>query len=818
MNDTHVTWIVPCRRAVVKRTITYRELLNKWRLCLLHYRARITTWYGISEQRPGGSTEQLPFDRAIADLQAIISQMDADAERPVSRSMTEQAGAQTGNTFNTRSSYVRLWKGPLRVLLEERTRGSTDPPAEGSADPVVTSITYRGQMLVLHLNRAHREVTNETATFLMGDVVEFPLAAFLVTAGKTAYANISFNPDGSFFCDTVLLEGGRVRSCGASPKLHDNLIAMRFQLLTGMLRGAFYSLSPVFTGRPARAAIAPDPDDTRGTVVHARGIVYGASLANPTSHLNDGYWRLATYKWGYRGGHDLPDNLPSRSGLALLAGGDNPILTNGTSCSPTTLTLSSFMLNLDRWGHNSVQTELTAHPRDTNHSGRWVPSQHSAYWGKFEEQRVPNDELLGITAGTESRQARDSLVRRMNSLRGELGDPRPLPWTCVADDQLEDLSRATRNSIRSSRRQGNAAGTLSAVNQALRDISQADSNPDREAQREEQRIILRRLHNAICDKFRELRRSLQELVDDDSWQTSGITPPELAISGWPADAHPVGGSCTESHGITAASVRNVVTALRDKATAAGNSSTRDALSTLHDINVFSLTKHELSIVKVYPARHLMDRNTLPLSGRMSSYDPLSGVEDFDGTGGDEARLFYLEASGSLNRYMRSNHQRLQACGVQPFKWQSIADNLMSFRMERTGMKYWPGPIHGGGSTISAVFRIRDDVLRGIYPGNERSEDADPAQPEFKPFVIEKPNGDPLGDRDALFAERALPFATLGYATDRGGYPRRADITPYLNTAHTEVTASVAAETDADDRAKLVSFQTAVAPAAAAAGH
>jgi hypothetical protein len=808
--DEHVTWIVPCRRAVVKRAATYHDLLDTWRACLMHFRRPMTAWYDL----------QTGFDQGISQLGVCIAQMDPEASSaPLSRSVSEGSGGTStgGNSVDVRNMYVRLWKGPLRVLLEEQGRDSSAPASEGDADPIVTEITYRRRTLRLELNRAHREVVNNAAEFLMGDIVEFPLAKFLTACQKTGYQNISFNPSGSFFTGTALLENenDEFRSCEAEPRIHDNLIAMRFQLLVSMFRGAFYNLEDVFRRRTDRAAIASDPDDDR-TRVYARGIVYGANWANPTSGLDDGYWSARTNEWGYLGRYDLPSNIPTRSGLDLLGGAGDPPLTPGTACSPTTLTLSSYMLNLDRWGHDSIDTELSPHGaihQNVHEDRDWVPSQDSAYWGKFEETAVPEDDLLGIGEGSECRQARENLTQRMNQIRQDLGDPAPLQWPFIDDSHLEGLHRSVRQQAASARREGTPASVLSTVNQRLRDIRQPDRNPEREAQLEQERAALRAIHAGVYDKFREIRTVLQELMNDEqAWQRAGLTPLEVDLPDWPAEDHPVVDNCRESHGITSGSIRTVLRALQNKVEAAENTSSRDVLSSLCDINVFSLSSHELSIVKVYPFEKLMDRETLPFSGRMASYDPLSGIEDFPAESIAEAQLFFLEASGALEWYIRSNGQRVQACGIQPFNYAMIDNNFMSFRLDGRTMKFWPGPPHGDGRTVRNAWRIQDNVLRAVYPGSEQGMDASPAHPEFKPFVIMGLRGAasvPLGDREAIYAERALPFPTFRFANDNGNYPRVSQIRPYLNTAHTEVTSLLPSQTDDRSRRAFTEFQGAV---------
>src|SRR5206468_3825350 len=103
-------------------------------------------------------------------------------------------------------------------------------------------IEYGGKTLKLKLNE-NNEVGNHDALFLMGDVVEFPLFMFLEICGKKDYADLQFDPAGSFLCgSSVKSRSGAERFAHSAPLLHDNLIAMRLQFILNLLRGAFYDL------------------------------------------------------------------------------------------------------------------------------------------------------------------------------------------------------------------------------------------------------------------------------------------------------------------------------------------------------------------------------------------------------------------------------------------------------------------------------------------------------------------------------------------------------------------------------------------------
>ncbi|MEZ4330043.1 MAG: hypothetical protein R3B40_32740, partial [Polyangiales bacterium] len=134
----------------------------------------------------------------------------------------------------------------------------------------VLEVSFAGQTHFMRQN-SRGEVTHEQATFLPGDVVEFPFFRLLALAqvDQAIMSHVRFNGQGSPFLGTSVQDGasdgspspGRVR-------IHDNLIAMRFQLHLNMTRGAYSSLQPVMRGpligtAPDSAAPtnAPQPQD-----------------------------------------------------------------------------------------------------------------------------------------------------------------------------------------------------------------------------------------------------------------------------------------------------------------------------------------------------------------------------------------------------------------------------------------------------------------------------------------------------------------------------------------------------------------------------
>ncbi len=771
MPDEHLTWIVPCRRAVVKKRITYQTLMVKLKESLLNRKEKLKEWYDL-----GRSDDDL--NKGMNQLDTWIDNMNPEGEIFVSRTSSygSSNGISEGNTVDSRWAYVRLWKGPLRVLLEEKAGVTSD---QNGAE-TVTQFTYQARPFRLVQNLSHKEVTNADAEFLMGDVVEFPIFKLLLACGLGDYNQISFNPNGSFLCGTSLLKNNQPHAINAEPKIHDNLIAMRFQLLLNLVRGAFYSLSPVFGSGTRNAPKAQDGSQT----VYARGLIYGAIFWNPTGTLSQGYWRAANLGWGYKtDDYNVPKNVPTRNSLNVLAGHENPPITTGIACSPASLTLCSFLLNLNGWGEDSVDKELN--PR------RGHDPTTSIYWGKFEESPVSQDELLGRVQPENQQQAREALKRKINEILKELGEPpRDFACPCISDDKLQSLRRELKEEIRSLRTSGRLYDIWTKVNEQLRILCRRpqDSEVD-------QRETLWNIHRCFYQRFVDLRRRLEDLGGDPTWRQAELPPPDIDVSEWPTEPHPEEEQAeaqTLGHGINGGTINRIRRLLREKKEEIDSGDAyRDMSNTLHDISTFKLPAHELALVKIYPFDQLMTRTSLPLSGRIGAYDPLSGMEQFPEGGPANGQLFFFEATGSLAKFTRSNGQKVQACGLGPFNWERIENNSLYLKKEGGRIRYWKNNTQqGSGFSLSRVWRVRDEVLYKVYPSNESGSEPSPPT-EFKPFVVLKPEDpnpvEPLGDYRIFFSDRAVPFPTFKEAVDIGNFPREDEIPPYLDTLLTEVT-------------------------------
>ncbi|MCR9166559.1 MAG: hypothetical protein ACE37F_01475 [Nannocystaceae bacterium] len=345
-----LNWIVPARRVVIASEATsYADVLEGWLEELREHRDVLLGWYrhlSPSALGPG-------FDRALRFAQEWVEAFTGGPppEREVS------AAPEDESHFDEVGFWARLWDGPLRVLLHEEADGDAQSEAQTDAQvpdtaPIRTELEHGGSVVVI-LDRHERVVLNHDATLLPGDVLELPLFRLLHLAGLSAFEGASFDPEGSCFLGTAVVDA-EGRPDGAV-WLHDNLVAMRFQLLLSAARGAFHSFTSGFSDdEQTRKA---NPATLGDRTVHARGVIYGGSLAPPHQPT---FYRLHDYHWGDK-------NVPTKETLDGLAEGTR--LTTGWACSPCALNLLAFMsVHEGHWGGGSVNR----HARGDNGSGAWA--------------------------------------------------------------------------------------------------------------------------------------------------------------------------------------------------------------------------------------------------------------------------------------------------------------------------------------------------------------------------------------------------------------------------------------------------------------
>lgn len=309
-----LNWIVAARRAVVgTESVNFTDAMSEWQSQLSEHRDTLLSWYRpLAEAESRDHTFELTFDWGIINLRYWISRAGS-AVAPHSQ-----------NVIDITDYYPRLWKGPLRVLLEKR-EGIEDPGPQGIRRRQI-SIRCNGQNNNLHLS-AKQEVLNRDADLLPGDVLEFPIFKLLAGSGLQLYENAYFNPSGNFFLGTSVLDAD-----GRSPgrlRLHDNMLAMRFQLLLNAAIGAYYSLDRVYQAGWSSRTNSHQLGSER---VYSRGIMYGGTLGNP---VRDDRWILADSNWGRV---FFPTNQSMRQGLP----GNQP-LTWAWSCNPSALNLAYYL-------------------------------------------------------------------------------------------------------------------------------------------------------------------------------------------------------------------------------------------------------------------------------------------------------------------------------------------------------------------------------------------------------------------------------------------------------------------------------------------
>jgi hypothetical protein len=326
-----LNWMVPCRRAVVTERANYISVLDEWEMGLYGQREVMTRWYHIDG---GRYSEDGRYFRTLMKLVDWKVFFCLAGENPVLLDGPNHFDSQDLPPF-----YVRLWKGPLRILLEAESQ---------------SGLTAESPLPPLQMND-HKEVINRDAEFLPGDVIEFPLFTFLKECGKDEYAGVSFNANGSFLLGTALIKNSQ--PLPDTVRIHDNLLGMKFQLLLNLGVGAFYYLG--------RSVMGVGFETTRATEgrrkVCSRGMIYGGSLANPTAgHLTDGsFWAIGDNGWGHGSTPPLnhPQNMPSPSSISSWNATD--LLTSAWVCSACSLFLTHYLLGFwDGYGFDSVDTMM----------------------------------------------------------------------------------------------------------------------------------------------------------------------------------------------------------------------------------------------------------------------------------------------------------------------------------------------------------------------------------------------------------------------------------------------------------------------------
>ena len=471
-----LNWIVPARRAVVckppenggsetsaidggtSETVTYEQALNAWIASLRENGDTLKDWY-LPSRNP--ADQQNLFGRAHAALthwtETFLGSDGADIRRitiPYQGAHSVALGHLQTISSPTPRFPVRLWKGPFRVLNESQ-------PTHHADGCVETTVRRPSATLILN---PFKEVSNPQAIFLPGDVIEFPLFRFWSAAGLRQYRAAVFNPKGSFFLGTSVGEivgpagasatseapepesdtsdedhealdpgvddaspaepdpaatregditaaGWRIRSPGQI-RLHDNILAMRFQLLLNAAIGAYYKSSRVFAGTVT--GLEHHIRQVAGGEVHGRGLVYGGVLGCVNRSTAPNAYILSSNNWGTRA---LPASLSRLQGSQRL--------TWSWSCSPCALALSYYLVNTSSGfpsdGGHEIYTEM--HSPST-------PLGDFADFTEFLPLRVNEDDTLRDTRDTTVQamlgQPDGNLVQLIPRLTSDRAQPREL--------------------------------------------------------------------------------------------------------------------------------------------------------------------------------------------------------------------------------------------------------------------------------------------------------------------------------------------------------------------------------------------------------
>jgi hypothetical protein len=341
MVSEDINWMVPLRRAVVKKPIEYRDFLADWleQLRDTDNAFVLGIWYNDTE---GKDFSPADYDRGIVALRRWMK-MTFDEGYTIA---TNPVGITTVQT-HVPNFHARLWKGPKRVLLEQAANG--DPVELAQIQP----FNLIGGRIELQRDAQGKAKPIE---LLPGDVLEIALHEFLVACGQKRFEDIEFDPVGSFYLGTtVRSKSGHMRL--DLPLLHDNMLAMRFQLLTALNMGNCYHDQPVYSDEYV-AEISASQLLPQGAGVYARGMPYGGNASATVKAGPDGdssmYWKISQLNTN-QPEVERPVYMPVYNHLLRYI--DGQPITWGWTCTPFTL----FFFNMMADAHQSAASCFPAH-------------------------------------------------------------------------------------------------------------------------------------------------------------------------------------------------------------------------------------------------------------------------------------------------------------------------------------------------------------------------------------------------------------------------------------------------------------------------
>lgn len=778
MSDA-LLWLVPCRRAVVRATSSYRALLDAWVAALTEARsaAAMQRWYSLDAERYEASVQEVSawettfFPRGpqlrASDVFAIPLSLDAVRDGAI--------------TVDTRPHFkVRLWKGPQRVLREASQRA--DAPAEPEPtvyDPLETESPR------LRLS-PRREVDNPDAMFLMGDVVEFPVWKLVALCGRTEFGNapaysdaLRFNPRGSYLLGTSVT-GSDDKAPPPTLALHDNLLAMRFQVLLGCYVGSFYHHEPVFLGRAdavsapvddARFTPAPPPAAgaaTTAATVYARGMVYAATLHcaghrdvlpsyvnrqrardrakererdrakdHPKDHAKDAppaspaapnAWHFFTNAWCRSGKGGLPVDLPTSEGLKSLPTGQ-PV-TPGSVCSDTALFLLNYMIRnhgksrTSTWGKGSVGGSMRPKYKEG--------AEHIAYTIHDYFDRWPAKDIKAVVPTVEQALRLERFDATLKAVRDLYDRVSGVTSFWHVDVALAHLTIQRWSNV-GAKRYASLQGAAKVGPKTFFDALNAALCRTKDLERE----ALTALHDRVMADRRAFYADLEALIASENWAVFASDGPTLAaLIPQPPSLQivaAVGFAFAPSMKLPHAKM--IGAHLSDVASALGQKRQHlerlgahrerikevcggplDMSPHLSAVNTVSLSAHEWSIVRLRDFSALLEEPSRPQAGFIAAFHPLSGASYFEAPTATAVQHYVFEESASLNYWKDTTTGRAHTTlGAAPFRWRAMEGNEFMFRVANESLLVTAAGKDYSSQPLMSITRLLDDALLATPP-------------------------------------------------------------------------------------------------------
>lgn len=684
-------WIVPGRRAVVIERVAYADVISAWVEALREdqLRSKLLDWYGPISSVSSSAMASL-YDATVDAIERWAEAFFSaeSVEREHSHALGDPA------TINHEGFWLRLWKGPYRVLHEHQA-GIVVNPDNFAEIPLGPIEIDAGGAVVLRFD-GHRRVLNPDATLLIGDVIELPVFRLMWRCGVRSFEDAHFNGAGSFMLGTSVTDAN-----GDSPgrvRIHDNLAAMRFQLLLNLARGAFYSLDPGLSGSMLRKSNHPTVE---GHELYARGVVYGGTLGSTYRRTSgeDAAYVFADNQWATTGA----TNAPTKASLDELTA--NTRLTTAWSCTPCALGLASYMTTtMSGPAYGGVNKTLRCETT--------VASLRENFTLHYFDIR-----MYSVTPSY----GRDTALAYLFRQAGGSGTP--------SVDFLREraLTELFGEGARRQVTETEAEQDTVAVAEAGESARESEEDVEAPHLREPDPPAAMALDldtdaaEALDDPVDEVLGGL-EVEADEPLDWSLFLPPDQEVS----------------------LTRSQMLDYFDGA-----------------LNAVGLNGHEYTIVRLEKHERLLDlaatEHGPPVTGPLAAYNPLDGTSYHLG-GDDEADLYIFEASGVVMPTCLGGELDLKAFEMRPARWTRV--ETVYFKANRRGTLYI-GEGDAIGMT-GANHHTRDKSLISIAKLPRARLDAIHGQPAAHLRISLQAVRNELENRSVLhdFPDRAVPYHTL----------------------------------------------------------